>query len=354
MNTNSNIKVSVIVPIYNVGLFLNKCIESIAGQSYDNLEIILVNDESKDNSLEICRSWEKKDDRILVIDQKNQGVSVARNAGIAKSTGDWICFVDGDDWLEDNCIIKMLELVEDNTDVLITDYFVDTASSCWHESFFTLPDHDFTEAEKVELIKNCFLKTSFSNKKAVTAVGVPWAKLFKASFIRDKGITFDKKLRKMQDAIFNIEVYQQCDGIIFRNIPTYHYRQNNESVCHKPNPNYRKISANVIEAFNSFINKYNYQKVLIPVCEARRFMFAFESIKFIYILDNTNMSIHKKLAGVRAMFRNLRFDSKDIKNMKQYLGKAHRIALALYRIKAYSLMYFMSYVYFKIKTRRMK
>lgn len=354
MNTNSNLKVSVIVPIYNVGLFLDKCVESITSQSYSNLEIILVNDESKDNSLEICRNWEKRDDRIIVIDQKNQGVSVARNAGIARCTGDWICFVDGDDWLEADCIGKMLELVKEGTDVLITDYFVDTASSCWHESFFTLPDHEFTEDEKIELIKNCFLKTSFSNKKAVTAVGVPWAKLFNVAFLKEKGITFDKKLRKMQDALFNIEVFQQCNGIIFRSIPTYHYRQNNESVCHKPNPNYRKIAACVIEAFNEFIEKYNYQKELLPVCEARRFMFAFESIKFIYILDNTNMSIHKKLTGVREMFRNLKFTSKDIKDMRQYLGKAHRIALALYRVKAYSLMYFMSYVYFKIKTRRMK
>ncbi len=95
-------KVSVIVPIYNAEKYLNKCLESIIGQTYKNLEIILVDDGSSDNSPTICDAWAQIDSRIRVIHKKNGGVSSARNAGIDLAQGDYIGFVDADDWIEPN------------------------------------------------------------------------------------------------------------------------------------------------------------------------------------------------------------------------------------------------------------
>ena len=95
-------KVSVIVPIYNAEKYLNKCLESIIGQTYKNLEIILVDDGSSDNSPIICDAWAQIDSRIRVIHKKNGGVSSARNAGIDLAQGDYIGFVDADDWIEPN------------------------------------------------------------------------------------------------------------------------------------------------------------------------------------------------------------------------------------------------------------
>ena len=91
--------VSVVLPIYNVEKYLNRCIKSVINQSYKNLEIILVDDGSPDNCPTLCDEWAKKDNRIKVIHKKNAGVSSARNTGITKSTGDYICFVDGDDYV---------------------------------------------------------------------------------------------------------------------------------------------------------------------------------------------------------------------------------------------------------------
>ena len=93
-------KISVIVPIYNVGKFLEKCVSSLIIQTYDNLEIILVNDGSTDNSLAICRHFESIDSRVCVIDQQNKGLVGARKAGVIQSKGDYITYVDGDDWVE--------------------------------------------------------------------------------------------------------------------------------------------------------------------------------------------------------------------------------------------------------------
>ena len=98
--------ISVIVPIYNVEKYLDKCIESIVNQTYKNLEIILVDDESPDNCPEICDKWAERDSRIKVIHKENGGAGSARNAGIEASSGEWIGFVDGDDWIEPNMYEK--------------------------------------------------------------------------------------------------------------------------------------------------------------------------------------------------------------------------------------------------------
>ena len=102
--------ITVVVPIYNVEDYLNKCIESIVNQTYKNLEIILVDDGSPDNSPKMCDDWAKKDKRIKVIHKENGGVSSARNIGIDKSKGEWITFVDADDWIEKTYIEDMYNI----------------------------------------------------------------------------------------------------------------------------------------------------------------------------------------------------------------------------------------------------
>ena len=105
-------KISIIVPIYNCEKFLDKCLKSIINQTYKNLEIILVNDGSADNSLKIIKKYAKIDKRIKVIDKKNEGVSLSRNRGIRESTGKYITFVDADDYLDDTMIERMYETIK--------------------------------------------------------------------------------------------------------------------------------------------------------------------------------------------------------------------------------------------------
>ena len=99
--------ISIIVPVYNVEKYLEKCIDSILNQSYQNLEIILIDDGSTDNSGSICDEYKKKDQRVQVIHQKNQGQSSARNAGLNIAKGSYIGFVDSDDWIEQNMYEKL-------------------------------------------------------------------------------------------------------------------------------------------------------------------------------------------------------------------------------------------------------
>lgn len=121
-------KVSIIVPIYNAEKFINKCIDSIIGQTYKNLEIILINDGSKDGTKDIIETYD--DERIVFIDKENTGVGNTRNLGIEKSSGDYIMFVDSDDFIEHNCVEKLLDkAVRDDCDLVICNYYLDTSES---------------------------------------------------------------------------------------------------------------------------------------------------------------------------------------------------------------------------------
>lgn len=106
-------KVSIIVPVYNVEQWLDECIESIINQTYKNLEIILVDDGSKDNSGVICDKWKLKDDRIIVIHKKNGGLSSSRNAGLDIFTGEYVTFCDSDDYIEKETIESMLNTLKE-------------------------------------------------------------------------------------------------------------------------------------------------------------------------------------------------------------------------------------------------
>ncbi len=116
-------KVSIIVPVYNVEQYLERCVESLLGQSYENVEVILIDDGSPDQSGAICDSLSNKDQRIKVIHQQNQGVSAARNAGLKAMTGEWVCFCDGDDWYEADFVEKMLACAQkEQADYIICNY----------------------------------------------------------------------------------------------------------------------------------------------------------------------------------------------------------------------------------------
>ena len=130
--------ISVIVPVYNSVKYLDKCIQSILNQTYKNFELLLVNDGSSDNSLEICNLYALKDDRVKVIDQSNGGVSSARNAGIDYAKGEWITFVDSDDWVHKDYLLQRVALAEErNADVVYCD-----AENVYEKSssIFKMPD----------------------------------------------------------------------------------------------------------------------------------------------------------------------------------------------------------------------
>lgn len=211
---NSKIKVSVIVPIYNVDKFLGKCIETIINQSHNNLEIILVDDGSPDSSGKIADEYANKDNRIKVIHQKNAGVSAARNTGINAATGEYICFADGDDYLMPDYVEYLLDLaIQNKADISLTTHMF---------SNYTLNQ---IKKDKIEV---------YSAEKATIGIlcyNIPigvYCKMFKRSFIGDN-IRFLTNLYIGEGFNFNTTAFQRANIIAVGHRRIYYYRKDNSN-----------------------------------------------------------------------------------------------------------------------------
>ena len=196
-------KISIIVPIYNEEENLRKCIESLINQTYKELEIILINDGSTDKSKEIIESF--KDKRIIAINKKNTGISDTRNIGIGKSTGDYIMFVDSDDYLELNCIGRLIETAEkENSEIVMFNYYLETPSK---RIEIKLPK---IEARNLKEDKDLLTKIHLG----------PCTKIFKAELIKDN--LFPLNL-KYEDVPFVVEAVIKAGKISFVPNYLYHY-----------------------------------------------------------------------------------------------------------------------------------
>ncbi len=198
-------KVSIIVPIYNEEKNLKKCIESLINQTYKNLEIILINDGSTDNSKKVIDSY--KDKRIVAIHKKNTGIGDTRNTGIAKSTGDYIMFVDSDDYIELNYVEVLLKSLNENkADLAISNYYLDTPSKTYEIDLKNLKTTSIKEDEDL------LCKINLS----------PWNKLYKKDLLTNNNNKFPYKV-KYEDVPFVVEAVIKASKISFVPNYLYHY-----------------------------------------------------------------------------------------------------------------------------------
>lgn len=211
-------KVSVIVPIYNSERYIDKCIQSIINQTFKDIELILVDDGSTDKSVEISNKYAEKDKRIKIIKQKNKGVSSARNYGISIATGDFITFVDSDDFIE----IDMLDIlynaaIDNNCDVVLSGIKIIKDNNIKYE--FTKDSKIYTKQEVFKLFY--FDREPFSPNYA-------WGKLIKRSICNK--IKFREDIFLMEDALFSMELFINCqNNIMFLNKYLYNYVQRDGS-----------------------------------------------------------------------------------------------------------------------------
>lgn len=192
-------KVSIIVPVYNVEKYLDKCIESIVNQTYRNIEIILVDDGSPDKCPEICNEWAKKDDRIKVIHKENGGLSSARNAALEIAQGDYITFVDSDDWIENDMIQSMLTCAAKNdADIVCCGFYFDNVDTTGH-----LQKFEKAEYENEEIVLNLLL----DNIRPEVC-----SKLYSAELINQ--FRFDESIKYAEDLPFNFYLMLKAKNFV--------------------------------------------------------------------------------------------------------------------------------------------
>ncbi len=209
--------VNVIVPVYNVENYLDECISSILNQTFSNIRLILVNDGSKDNSLGKCEIWKNKDDRIIVVNQVNQGVSCARNTGLKYAQGKFVLFIDADDVLDEKVIEELIRNYEPGCVVGIA---VDSFDNIMHE-----PDNTLSDSLE------CTFRELMDSRNGYFC----WGILYEYDTIKNYNITFCEGLRNLEDVVWNIQYGMYVDNAKLVNTALYHYRIREGSIttnCH--------------------------------------------------------------------------------------------------------------------------
>lgn len=225
-----SLKISIIIPIYNMEQFLGRCLDSIVNQSHASLEIILVNDGSTDSSGDTCDTYAQKDNRIKVIHQINGGVSSARNAGLDAATGDYISFVDPDDYIELNTYETLIPYLDNNSiDILRFN------ANRKGEILNWLPFKGEYSGDRFE--QEVVLSMIGSEKfGGMFILGVLWIHLFKKELIEQNHIRFNKDLRRCEDRLFTITSMLHAERMFFIDDVLYHYQVNDESLSNRYDP----------------------------------------------------------------------------------------------------------------------
>ncbi len=227
MNTFPNQLVSILVPVYNVESYLSQCLDSLINQTYNNLQIVLIDDGSKDNSWSIMQDYATKDNRIEIYHQENAGVATTRNNLLEKIKGEYVLFVDSDDWIELDMVEFLINKVKETKSDVVTcgNVINDTPVSSEYNHKILL---------RKEAIERFLYHIEFR--------GSLWNKLVKTSLLHN--CKFHCGISLGEDALFCWHFLQYADKVLFTDRQLYHYRMNNDSICHSSfGP--KKLSAHI-------------------------------------------------------------------------------------------------------------
>lgn len=218
-------KVTIVVTAYNIEKYIERCLVSVDEQTYRNFEVYVVDDGSEDDTSKIAEVFCQERADFQYIRQENAGVSVARNVGIDNASGEFIIFVDGDDYLDKNAVQEYVSHIDDNADILCSCCHAFTEKLTYDDHFYD-QSYCMDSMEKKERLFMQLLNGNYGkpNGKGSTAIGVPWGKLYRISLIKEYSLRFDPELRRMQDNMFNMYAFYYARKVIYYDKAFYNYR----------------------------------------------------------------------------------------------------------------------------------
>ena len=260
--------ISIIIPVYNASEYLGQCLESVLGQSYQNLEVICVDDGSIDDSLEILYRYAKNDKRVKVITKQNEGVSIARNIALENVRGEYILFVDSDDWIDlYTCEIAIDYAQRKNYDVVMWTYSRERQKESLDKHIY---EKDIEFASKKEVRDKLhrrmvgILGDELNKPENADALCTVWGKLYCADIIQKYNIRFYdiRKIGTYEDGLFNLDFFFYANSAIFINKPLYHYcRTVRNSLTALYNPELRNQWKNLFYILDEYIAEYRLGKM---------------------------------------------------------------------------------------------
>ena len=265
--------ISVVVPVYNIEKYVGKCIESILCQTYTNIEVIIVNDGSTDNSLSVCHMYQKKDKRIKIINKDNGGLSEARNYGLHTAKGEYICFIDGDDYIHS----KMLENMLNACDEYDVDISICAREYCFDDNeidvFQNKKDYNSIVMSGKEAFRHFLLED-------IDGFVVAWNKLYKKKLFTNNSIEYPVG-KIHEDCFTTYKLFLASSKVAYVDYVGYCYRQRNNSIMHSKN-SIREVS--IVEAYEEIL-KFTREYVQEYVKEAE-YRYVIANLYLASVADN--------------------------------------------------------------------
>lgn len=325
------IKVSVIIPAYNAEKTIKRCIDSVLSQTYDNIEIIIVNDGSTDNTLPICLEYQEKNGNITLLNHENSGVSKSRNRTLNKLSGEYIQFLDSDDVLYENTIADKVEKIcKYNADLVITEFDFINSNGKKQKSL------DMLKEDVINIEQYAHM---FSKHPTSLFYGVLWNKLFRSEIIYNNGLRFEDSKSFAEDFRFILEYLKYVDKIAY--IPKseygYSYDSTQESLSKNKNL-YNKIWDERKQLYSKYLEFFKYKEIDSDNLQDY-LLESLGGIFEIYIRNNT-------FSSVLHMIHDLSKDDEISKIIKQYKGSKITFKVLLLCIKY--KMTFIIYLLYRI------
>ena len=276
-------KVSIIIPVYNTGNYLYKCVESVLNQTYKDIEIIIIDDGSKEETAQICDEIAKEDKRIRLIHKQNEGVSVARNIGLDMVTGDYVGFIDSDDWIDLDMFESLVcEMEEYDADIVMCD-----ATTIWDngknelDTFICLP-------------QSCTLTGNhITPQLQLELAGACWRALYRTSLLRTENIKFPAGIKFSEDRIFNMIALGIAKRFRYIKKSFYNRFMREDSCVHTFHKDFVNVTLKVNEMMSSVLRKY-WDESYIPVFEQRNLRGIGNHVVNVFLVDNMPINMRWK------------------------------------------------------------
>lgn len=230
-----SVKFSIIIPVYNVNNYLSECVNSVLNQTYKEFEVLLIDDGSTDGSSKLCDKYNRENSQVHVFHQKNQGVASARNLGIEQASGDYILFLDSDDWIDS----KTLEYLENRLekkqyDVIIFSYAKEYGDNSYIK--YVIEDNQFSEDELSKVVYRRLFGLTNSELKhpeSLEYMSTCWGKAYRKECLHNCKFQNIEQIGSFEDGLFNMDVLNENTTVEYINKPLYHYRYTKNSLSSK-------------------------------------------------------------------------------------------------------------------------
>lgn len=338
---------SIIIPIYNCEKYLERCLNSIVPQLSEGVEMILVDDGSEDRSSQICNEYAMKNQFIQVVHQKNKGEGGARNRGLALATGEWIAFVDADDYVTDDFVSQIFRNMEPEVDILMFEKItVEREVKSHIEKIGKIQYYD--EASHDIFTKKCFMGHFIIKGYNITSRDV-LSKAYRRSLLRESNIVFEEGIEIGADMLFSLRIYQCFHRAKCIGKGIYCYVTNSDSITNRYKPNYREIVQAYIKSIESWLKlcpEYNVYHATYRLNDIILFM------KYDFFHKQNHESRNSLWERMREILLNGRYKldyklAKESDILKDFYGPGKRIVFWMALHGQFNLLKWIAHIYWR-------